>query len=187
MPRASPHAQPAPDGPRPVNAGISGWFAPKKVRLWGGFSKIVYSHCDAELSTGENWVLGYQGNGRKRTYFALDANGKTLAYSHRIHATGWRSFVNPSLWFSDAAGTPIMEYSGRIFPTALRFGDMPVPCRTYARKWFRSVLESDFFEFEQKGLYPVRFIVKQPRYLLPALCFGYFVFVSQAESSSSGE
>ena len=169
-----------------MNEEITGRFAPKQVPLWGGFSKIVYSDCAVDLSTGEKWVLGYQGNGRKRTYFALDANGKTLAYSHRIHATGWRSFVNASLWFSDAAGTPIMEYSGRIFPTALRFGDVHVPCRTYTRKWFRSVLESEFFEFEQKGLDQVRFIVKQPRYLLPTLCFGYFVFVSQAESASCG-
>ena len=165
---------------------ITGWFAPKQVPLWGGFSKVFYSHCDAELSTGASWVLGYQGNGRNRTYSVLDAHGRTLAYSHRIHAAGWRSFVNSSLWFSDAAGTPIMEYSGRIFPTALRFGDMAVPCRTYTRKWFRSVLESEFFEFEQKGLWQVRFIVKQPRYLLPALCFGYFVYVIQNESGSNG-
>lgn len=185
MPDASLPAQPAPEGSRP-HAEISGMFAPKQVPLWGGFRKICYSHCDAELSTGERWVLGYRGNGRKRIYFASDANGELLARSHRIHAAGWRSFVNPSLWFSDAAGTPIMEFSGRIFPATLRFGDVPVPCRTRTRKWFRSVLESEFFEFEQKGLHEVRFIVKQPRYLLPALCFGYFVFVSQAESSSSG-
>ena len=165
---------------------ISGTFAPKQVRLWGGFSRVYYSHCDAALSTGESLVLGYRGQGRKRTYFAWNANGATLARSHRIYTTGWRSFVNPSLWFSDAAGTPILEFSGRIFPTALRFGDVPVPCRTRTRKWFRSVLESEFFEFEQKGLHQVRFIVRQPRYLLPALCFGYFVFVSQSENAGGG-
>lgn len=169
-----------------MNEEIAGWFAPKQVPLWGGFSKVYLSECHVQLSTGAKMVLGYRGNGRKRTYFAWDANGKTLAHSHRIHATGWRSYVNSSLWFSDAAGTPIMEYSGRIFPTALRFGDVPVPCRTHIRKWFRSVLESEFFEFEQKGLWPVRFIVKQPRYLLPALCFGYFVYVFQSDGGSCG-
>ena len=169
-----------------MNGEITGWFAPKQVPLWGGFSKVYLSECHAQLSTGENMVLGYRGNGRKRTFFLLDANGKTLAYSHRIHATGWRSFVNSSLWFSDAAGAPIMEYSGRIFPTALRFGDVPVPFRNRVRKWFRSVLESEFFEFEQKDLWQVRFIVKQPRFLLPALCFGYFVYVTQSDGGSCG-
>ena len=180
------HAQPAPEGARPENAVISGWFAPKQVPLWGGFSKVYLSECRAHLSTGEEWVLGYRGNGRKRTYFVWDANGRPLAQSHPIHATGWRSFVNSSLWFADAAGMPIMEYSGRIIPTALRFGDVAVPCRTYVHKWFRSILESEYFEFEQKGLWQVRFIVKQPRYLLPALCFGYLVYVFQSDGGSCG-
>ena len=169
-----------------VDQEITGWFAPKQVPLWGGFCKVYLSECHAQLSTGEKWILGYQGNGRKRSYFISDAGGNILASSHRIHVAGWRSFVNPSLWFSDATGTPIMELSGRIIPTALRFGNVPVPFRNRVRKWFRSVLESEFFEFEQKSPWQVRFIVKQPRFLLPALCFGYFVYVSQSDGGSGG-
>lgn len=165
---------------------IAGWFAPKQVPLWGGFSKVYLSECHVQLSTGEKMVLGYQGNGRKRIYFALDGRGNILASSHRLHATGWRSFVNSSLWFADADGAPIMELSGRIIPAALRFGDVSVPFHNRVRKWFRSVLESEFFEFEQKGLWQVRFIVRQPRYLLPALCFGYWVYVSQSDGGSCG-
>ena len=165
---------------------ITGILTPKGKRHWGGFYAAHYSQCDAALSNGERLTLCYQGRGRKRVYFALDANGSPLAHSQRIHTNGWRSFINDSLYFMNEQGIPIMTLSGPIFPTRLCFGDTNVFFRNRYRKWFRSVLESEFFEFEQKGLDELRFIIKQPRFLLPSLCFGYFEFVHHSENTDCG-
>ena len=165
---------------------ISGILTPKRKRHWGGFYTLYYSQCDAVLSGGERLSLCYQGRGRKREYFARDASGTLLAHSQRMHTTGWRSFINDSQYFMDEQGTPIMTLSGRIFPTRLRFGATDVPFRNRHRKWFRYVLESEYFEFEQKGFDELRFIIKQPRFLLPSLCFGYYLFVHQSDNAGGG-
>ena len=164
---------------------ITGTLTPRSKRHWGGFNTVYYSQCDAVLSCGERLSLCYQGRGRKREYFALDANGTPLARSQRMHTTGWRSFINDSLYFMDEQETPIMTLSGRIFPTRLRFGDTDIPFRNRYRKWFKYVLESEYFEFEQKGFTELRFVIKQPRFLLPSLCFGYYFFVNQTENAGS--
>jgi hypothetical protein len=89
--------------------------------------------------------------------------------------------------FAEPTGKVIMEYSGWLFPTTVRFGTVVVTCRRYVRKWFRNVFDSEFFEFEQKALKAeVGFIIKDPRFLLPSLCCGYFDYVLQSENNSGG-
>ena len=165
---------------------ITGTLTPISKRHWGGFYTVYYSQCEAVLSSGDQLSFRYQGQGRKREYFALDASGRPLAHSQRIHKTGWRSLINDSQYFMDEQGTPFVTLSGRIFPTRLRFGDTDIPFRNRYRKWFRYILESDYFEFEQKGFDEMRFVIKQPQFLLQSLCFGYYHFVGESENHGSG-
>ena len=165
---------------------ITGIFAPRRKRHWGGFYTVDKSQCEAVLSTGDQLAFGYQGNGRKRVYYVTGSDGEALARSQQIYTSGWRSFINGSLRFTDISGISIMEITGRLFPTHLHFGETHVPIRNRYRKWFRYVLESDYFEFEQKGSDELRFIIKQPRFLLPSLCYGYLEFVQQSDNTDCG-
>lgn len=165
---------------------ITGTFAARRRKLWGGFYSVLNARCDVELSTGERLVLGHEGSGRRRVYWLARTDGTPLARSQRVHTTGWRSFVNESVRFTAPDGSVLMDLTGWLFPTRLRFGDTLVPCRTFIRRWFRSILGSEFFEIEQKGFDTVRFLVKDPRFLVPTLCFGYYMFVNHSDNSSGG-
>lgn len=165
---------------------ITGSFSPRLRKHWV-VSSYDLSQCDVMTSCGRRFVLAYRGDGGSRVYFITDDTGSVLAQSRRIYTSGWRSFVNQSLMFTDPTGKDIMEYSGRLFPTTVRFGSVEVTCRRYVRKWFRQVFDSEFFEFERKASKAeVSFIIKDPRFFLPSLCCGYLDYVLQSENNSAG-
>jgi len=165
---------------------ITGSFSPRLRRHWV-ISSYDLSQCDVTTSCGRRFVLAYRGDGRNRVYFITDDTGSVLAQSQRIYTSGWRSFVNQSLMFADPTEKVIMEYSGRLFPATVRFGTVVVTCRRYVRKWFMKVFDSEFFEFEQKGLKAeVSFVIKDTRFLLPSLCCGYLDYVLLSENYSGG-
>ena len=166
---------------------ITGVFRPRAKRPWF-LHTCDSAHCDAETSQGDRFELGCDGIGRKRIYYVRDHRGTVLALSRRMYTTGWRSFVNDSLQFLDgAAGSVIVEYSGPIFPTQLRLGDVRVPCRHYLRKWFRTVYDSAYFDFESRALRTeVAFVIKRPQFLVAALCCGDLDYVIQSEAGSGG-
>ncbi|NCA82981.1 MAG: hypothetical protein EOM72_09595 [Opitutae bacterium] len=166
---------------------IAGSFRPELKRRWWA-NTVDVARCAAETSDGRRFALGYRGNGRKRVYTVSTPGGEVLAFSRPRPASGWRSFFNDRTQFLDAAsGHVILERSSLFSPAQVRFGEEEVRCRHRLRKWFRVVFGSEHFEFESRCFHlEVRFLVRTPELLLPALCCGYMDYVIQSEQSNSG-
>ena len=166
---------------------ITGTFRPELKRRWWA-NTVDVAQCAAETSDGRHFALRYRGNGRKRVYTLSTPGGEILAFSRRRHASGWRSFFDDRTQFLDAAsGQVILERSSLSAPAQVRLGEEEVRCRHRLRKWFRVVFDSEHFEFESRCFHlEVRFLVRTPELLLPALCCGYMDYVLQSEQSNSG-
>ena len=166
---------------------LTGTFRPELKRRWWANTADI-ARCAAEISDGRRFALRYRGNGRKRVYTLSTPGGEVLAFSRPRTASGWRSFFDDRTQFLDAAsGRVILERSRLFSPTQVWLGEEEVRCRHHLRKWFRVVFGSEHFEFESRCFHlEVRFIIRTPELLLPALCCGYMDYVIQSEQSNSG-